>query len=317
MSRNIIFHVTGGIGKNLMATAVAKAIHNANPEDKIIVVAAWPQIWLNNENIHRVYKLGATQYFYEDYIKDQKIKLICHDPYLHEDFIQNKRHCIDIWCEQAGVRYNGELPNVNFTSAEVEIFNRRFQSNQPILVLQTNGGMPSSQRYMTSWARDLPYKNAQEVVNFANNRGWKVYHIRFENQPGLANTEPIWRDNIREILGLLTHSKARLLIDSFAQHFCAGINLKSVVCWPTNNVTSLGYNLIHTNIVAPVTEKTPCLIDAYLRDYNISGELHECPYPPGTELFSSEEIIKNLFAVSSEDTEETTIKQIKQCACKG
>ena len=92
--KKMIFHVNGGIGKNLMATAVAKAFKRENQNTNIIVTTAWPQVWLNNEYIWRVYKQGITPYFWEDHIKDQDVKIIASEPYTHEAYIQNKRQSI-------------------------------------------------------------------------------------------------------------------------------------------------------------------------------------------------------------------------------
>lgn len=290
--KKTVLHVNGGMGKNLMATAMAKAVKTAQPDREIIVVTAWPQIWLNNEYIWRVYKQGNTPYFFEDHVKDQDSKILLSDPYTHEAFIQNKRSCADVWCEQSGVPYNGEMPNLYLTAAEKEIFARRFSSQDPIFVIQSNGGMPSGQKYATSWQRDLPLKVAQQLVNWANNNGYKVIHVRLQNQPELMNTQPFWTDNIREVFGLLMHSTARVLIDSFAQHACMALGLKSVVCWPVDNVTSLGY-AFHDNVVSKAKTKASCLIDSYLRDYNITGELHECPFADD-EIFMAGDIVSRI-----------------------
>ena len=47
MDKHIIFHIEGGIGKNIMATAVAKAIKKAHPDRKLIVVSPWAAVWLS------------------------------------------------------------------------------------------------------------------------------------------------------------------------------------------------------------------------------------------------------------------------------
>ena len=38
-----VFHIEGGIGKNVAATAVTAAYKKSNPKRKIIVVSAWPE----------------------------------------------------------------------------------------------------------------------------------------------------------------------------------------------------------------------------------------------------------------------------------
>ena len=47
---NIIFQIDGGIGKNIAATAVCKAIKAQYPKDKLIVITGYPQTH-QNDNI--------------------------------------------------------------------------------------------------------------------------------------------------------------------------------------------------------------------------------------------------------------------------
>ena len=71
MKKYIVFHIEGGIGKNIMATAVVKAIKKQHPDREIIIVSPHSGLWLNNPDIYRIYLMGQTPYFYEDFIKDK------------------------------------------------------------------------------------------------------------------------------------------------------------------------------------------------------------------------------------------------------
>ena len=42
-----IFHIEGGLGKHIAATAVAKCIKNNHPDRELIIVCAYPEIFLN------------------------------------------------------------------------------------------------------------------------------------------------------------------------------------------------------------------------------------------------------------------------------
>ena len=59
-SKYSIFHVQGGIGKHIAATAVAKCIKNNHPDRELVVVCAYPDIFLNLSYVKRVYQLGNT-----------------------------------------------------------------------------------------------------------------------------------------------------------------------------------------------------------------------------------------------------------------
>jgi hypothetical protein len=42
-----LFHLEGGLGKHISATAVAKCIKNNHPDRDLIVVCAYPGVFLN------------------------------------------------------------------------------------------------------------------------------------------------------------------------------------------------------------------------------------------------------------------------------
>ena len=68
-----IWFIQGGLGKNVAATALIKSIKKTYPDRKLIVVCAWPQVFLNNPNIDRVYNASNIPHFYEDYVEGKLI----------------------------------------------------------------------------------------------------------------------------------------------------------------------------------------------------------------------------------------------------
>ena len=53
--KNIIFICDGGIGKNIVGTAVVRAIKKQFPDKNIIVVAGCPDVFMYNPNVYRTY----------------------------------------------------------------------------------------------------------------------------------------------------------------------------------------------------------------------------------------------------------------------
>jgi len=72
----VVFQISGGIGKNVIATAVVRAMNFKYPDRKIVILTAHPDIWINNPRVHRVIQFGQTAYFYDDYVKDKDTKEI-------------------------------------------------------------------------------------------------------------------------------------------------------------------------------------------------------------------------------------------------
>jgi hypothetical protein len=287
---NIVFQIDGGLGKCIMATAVCECIKNHHPEAKLIVVSGYPDVFLNNPNVDRSYGFGQQSYFYEEFIEDKDCIIHAHNPYLEVAHIQGTEHLLKTWCKMFGYQYNGEYPKLYLTARELEFFSAKYRSDKPILTLQTNGGAPN-QEVKYSWARDLPYAVAQDVVDHFKGTH-NVVHIRREDQPELKNAITV-SDNFRSLCVLLMMSDKRLLIDSFAQHAAAALLLPSVVCWVANKKGVFGYDT-HTNIEANLFTKKPELRNAYLGKFNIIGDPLEFPYHSEKEIFNSQDIIKAL-----------------------
>ena len=63
-----IWHIQGGLGKNIAGTALIKEIKTKYPDRKLIMVTSWPEVFLNNPDVDRIFQLGQSPYFYESII---------------------------------------------------------------------------------------------------------------------------------------------------------------------------------------------------------------------------------------------------------
>lgn len=288
--KNVIFQINGGIGKVIAGTAVVKAIKKQIPDSRIIVVSGYTEVFLNNPNVYRNYRFGELPYFYSEHIEDKKPIVFAHDPYLDEKFVHQESSLIQVWCEMFGIKYNGEMPELFLTNREIEFNRNRFVSDKPIMLLQTNGGAEQQQNKY-SWMRDIPSKVVVDVIEAAKER-YNIVHIKRQDQIGYDFTTPI-TDNFRSLLVLLSMSSSRLLMDSFAQHAAAALNLPSTVLWIGNSPTVFGYDL-HHNIKANPFTKEPELRNSYLQKFDIFGDAVQFPYNSEDEIFDSKKVIDSL-----------------------
>jgi hypothetical protein len=286
---NIIFQISGGMGKCIMATAVCSAIKKKYPESNLIVVSGYPDVFLNNKDVHRSYVFNGISYFYNEYIDGKEFLVFANDPYLETGHIRQDEHLLKTWCEMFGLEYAGEQPVINLTIREAQYFQNKFATEKPILLLQTNGGAQTEHKY--SWARDIPSTAVVKIIEHFKN-DYTIVHIRREDQLSYNDTIPV-TDTFRALCVLLALSSKRLLIDSFAQHASAALELPSTVCWIANKPEVFGYDL-HDNIVANEFTTEPELRNAYLSKFNIAGELIEFPYNTEDEIFNVEAIIESL-----------------------
>ena len=292
MEKYAIFHIEGGLGKHIAATAVAKTIKNNHKDRKLIIVCSYPEIFVNLSCVWRVYRNGTTSYFYDDFIKDKDSLVFKHEPYFTTDHIHGKLPLIQNWCNLYNLNWLGETPEVKFNLREQSVFQKKWAREKPIFLIQTNGGPLLDQPFPYSWTRDMPqllsksiaehFKKDYHIIQICRNELNFIDDVEVQNQP-MSNME---------LLYLLTMSEKRLLIDSSLQHGAAALKLPSTVLWVATNPDIFGYEL-HDNISANISKTIP-LPDSYLFDYNFHGSLHECPIFEGDILFDFDKIINSL-----------------------
>jgi hypothetical protein len=288
--KNLIWIVEGGLGKNIAATALCQSVKEAYPDRRLIMVVSYPEVFLNNPFIDRVYFSGNKPYFYEDYIKDKDVLIFKHEPYHQTDHILRKKHLIENWCDLLNIEYTKQTPQV-FVNMAQQMTHSIWLRDKPTMVLQTNGGPLTGQKYGYSWCRDIPFEIGQAIVDKYKDQ-YHIFQITRPDSQKLVGTEIIDQTMTNmELFAILINAQKRILIDSSLQHAAAAFNLPSTVFWVGTSPTVFGYKL-HNNIVAKEPKGATKLIDSYLFDYNLDGVLHECPYVNVNEMFDANVINK-------------------------
>ena len=287
-----VWQIQGGLGKNVAATSLLKSIKETYPDRKLIVVCSWPQIFLNNPHIDRVYTLGNHPYFYEDYIENKDVIVCNQEPYNQTGHITKKQHVLQSWCELLGIEYKNQLPQLFYNYAEQKAYQQE-PSPKPILLIHTSGG-PSNDNVAYNWTRDIPmefasaivdkYSSTHNIVQVTREKGYKLNHPSVKIVDG-----PMTNLNL---FSLLQNSDKRILIDSCLQHVAAAMNLPSTVLWVGTSPTLFGYKQ-HNNIVANLPKRANQLIDSSLFDYQFSENAYQCPYMDVKEIFT-EETLNNI-----------------------
>ena len=288
----IIWHIQGGLGKNIVATALCNDLKQQYKDRKLIMVVSYPEAFLSNPVVDRVYALGQSPYFYQDYIEGKDIILFRHEPYNQTAHVTKKQHLIHNWCDLLGIEYKNQQP-VLFPNYPQRMTIGIWQRPKPVMVIQTGGGPMQCQKFSYSWTRDMPIEVAQEIINKYSQQ----YHIIQVTRPDgyqLPGAERIdGALSNMELFSLLVTSQKRILIDSCLQHAAAALKLQSTVLWVGTSPTVFGYSS-HKNIIAKLPKKANQLIGSYLFDYQFENNMHECPYMDVKDMFNIEEIFKSI-----------------------
>jgi hypothetical protein len=285
----VVLSISGGIGKNILATALVKGLKKKFNDRKIIILTAWKDVWLYNPDVFRSYNFQSASYFYDSFIKDKDVRIFALEPYQTESYILKKEHLLESWFTLCGLTYEDEKPELFFNQREVEYVKNNIVKNDPILLIQTHGGGQSEMKH--SWMRDMPLETAYEIIqNFKGSM--RIIHIRRPDQLPLPDTE-VFEGTIRELFVLIRFSLHRVFIDSMCQHAAAALDKKSTVLWIRNHPLVLGHP-IHDNIVTDAPNDLETCDFSLLEAFDISGQIQQCPFKEGTKLFDSKEIIESI-----------------------
>ena len=254
------------------------------------MVTSWPEVYLNNMDVDRVYQLGQSPYFYEDYIEGKDVIISKHEPYHQTDHITKKKHLIHNWCDLMGLEYKSQIP-VIIPNYPQGMLLGLWKRNKPIMVIQTSGGPMDGQKYSYSWTRDIPIEIAQQIVKKYQNDYHVIQITRTDGYPldGVERMDS--KMSNMELFSLIVASEKRVLIDSSLQHAAAALNKKSTVLWVGTSPKVFGYNL-HTNIEAKLPKRANQLIGSYTFDYQFENNIHECPYMNVKDMFDINEIFR-------------------------
>jgi hypothetical protein len=285
-----IFHITGGLGKHILSTSIINSYKIKYPEKNIIVSSAYPEIFANNPNVDESLNINRLQYFYKNYILKNDVEIFAQEPYKQSSHILKKSHLIDTWCDMIDIE-NISPPSLHLNFREIEICNRLISPyiDKPILIFQPFGG-PKNQQHAYCWARDIHPNLAQAMVDELTAK-YNILHICNPNHPQLNNCVRIDQELSPNILsGLLLYSDRRILIDSCMQHAAACLNLPSLVFWIVTDPNIFGYSL-HNNIKS---QNIPSkgVSSSYFFDYEISGNVSECPFDKNSDIFNNFEILE-------------------------
>lgn len=287
---NIIFQIDGGLGKTIIASAMVEVIKNHYKNSNLIIVTAYPDVFLNNPNVDECFKFEQMSGAYLKYVKDKDCKIFVEDPYRNTNFLTEKEHLLETWCRIYGLEYNNEQPKIYLTDPEKEYFTPFYKTDKPIMIIQPNGG-PSQQGYKYAWTRDIPEITVNSLIQHYKDT-YTIVHIRRQDQYEYKDTLSAL-DGYRSIAILILLSEKRVLIDSFAQHLAAALGKKSTVCWIATKPEVFGYEM-HDNILANEFTKDPDFSNAVYQPFNLSEDISTVPYNNLKEVFDINKIVKSI-----------------------
>lgn len=267
MSNNVIriFSISGGMGKSIAATPVLKHLRLMYPNDELVLLTAWDNIFYNNPYI-KVFRFNEYKYFHEDYI--EKGALINNiNPYDDIEYRQGKIHLTQAFAKVWGIKNYKEIkpiPIVNIPleleiNAKKEINDMKNKFKQPLIVVQYLGA--------TKYENGIIYPSGRENIDLFTkivdklSQRYIVLLMKLVQQPMIN----IKKDNILTLtkdahymkwFAYIKYADFFVGIDSSGQHMAATVNTPSVVVFGRTNPKNLAYD--NQIIVTGQCEKLHC-----------------------------------------------------------
>lgn len=287
-----IFHIEGGLGKHVMATAVAQAIKSNHSDRELIIVCGYPEVFVDLPFVYRTYPIGGTPYFYHDFIEEKDTLIFKGEPYFQTNHIVQREPLIETWCDLFGLEYKGEQPTLALNYRQ-KMYNQNYWRRQkPIMLLQTNGG-PKQEGSNYSWTRDMPIELSRKIVmTYADQ--YQIIQVCNKEQQGLKDPRvEVFHQKVNNSIyfGLVASATKVVCIDSSIQHIAKALNKQSTVVWIATHSSIFGYDT-HKNITANLPQKQ--LPNAYLYDYDFNGPMLDCPFEKVEDILDFSEVISSI-----------------------
>lgn len=316
--RKVLFIVSGGLGKNIMATAVAKQIKDHFQDCILHVQCSYPDVFVNLPFVDKAYPWFDPRLpnvdFYEAHLDFDVLET---EPYKDLSYRQAKSHLVDSWCSRIGIAKPLDiLPKIELADNEIEWANAQIKqlnlpTGIPLIAFQPFGGTSLYQPDTANdllrqrQVRNLPVKVAQEIVNKITEKGIPIIQISLPTEPKLDKTLLVNVGNgqvvnPRLMFATLSICKAFVGIDSFGQHAWKALGKSDgIVCWGATDINQLGYktnkNLLAKSVACNIH---PCKRpDGHMGDILANGQLWQCPKKSACMEFKAEDIIETLFGV--------------------
>ena len=117
---NIVFEISGGIGKNIIATVILELLRKKYSKDKIIVISDSKSIFVNNPHADIVVGFDERDFILDKYVHHQLYNclVLIKEVYNEPDYISNKGNIYEIWAKMYNLEYNGEKPKLYLSEEE-------------------------------------------------------------------------------------------------------------------------------------------------------------------------------------------------------
>lgn len=271
MSKKCLINVDGGLGKNIMLTALMTVL--AEKYDEIYVISPYVDVFKACSYVTDAFEPGpkcAT--LYQELVLDEECDVLWKEPYSNQRFIKKQCHLFDAWLEEFGITdvdTEGLLPCLDILEEELpkvrELVDRVSLPLGKFIIVQFCGGQSPLAPQQDKNGNPIPYDERQEYLKRNYYKGQqlinalkkeypdcKIVHYALPNEPTYEGAEKL---NLPYIAYRLLAERAFKVVctDSSLQHIATGACEDITVIWGETRPEHFGYssnkNITATNVI--------------------------------------------------------------------
>lgn len=271
MGKRCLINVEGGLGKNVMLTALMPML--AAKYEEIYVISPYSDVFKACSYVTEAFEPGpqcAT--LYQELVLDDDVDILWKEPYSNSRFIKKSCHLFDAWMEEIGIETEGtdipwdeQEPIIDRIREEFPhigtLADQKIAELGKFILVQFCGGQSPLAPQQDQSGKAVPYNDRQEYIKRNYYQGQNLINALKDKYPdativhyALPN-EPSYDGAIKLNIPYLTYrllaEKAFKVVctDSSLQHIATGVCNDITVIWGETRPEHFGY-LNNKNIAA-------------------------------------------------------------------
>lgn len=291
MNKKALITIEGGLGKNVMFTALLPELKKRYED--IYILSPYYDIFKCCPEVTDAFPFGAGT-LYQELVLDKDTDVLWKEPYSNQSFIKKECHLFEAWAEEIGITLEKKgidyIPNMSCIAEAFpqikELAEKYKKEWNKYCIVQFTGGQSPLSPMVDDKGQPVLYNERQEAIKRNYYKGQELVDLIHKEYPdlkivhfGLKN-EPTYRDTIKIEVPYLTYSllaeSAEFIVctDSSLQHLSTGKCKNMTVIWGETRPEHFGYS-VNKNICAKhVLNSQP-----YFKPLGVSPSIVKMPEP--------------------------------------
>jgi len=245
--------VEGGVGKNVMLTAIMSQLKKKY--DEIYVITPYIDVFKCCPEVTDCFPMGpAAASLYQELVLDDDCDVLWKEPYSNQHFIKKQTHLFNAWLEEYGFEKGAEGPSLLTPNIDVSLeyselavdAKKEAEALGEFFMVQFCGGQspfdPKKDYNCRVEAIKRNYFKSQELVNALHELypNVTIVHYALDTEPQLQNTK-IYHKPFIWYAEMAKYASKVICTDSSLQHLVTGVCKDVTVIWGETRPEHFGY----------------------------------------------------------------------------